>query len=125
MPDGGRLRIETEQVVVHERDAQWQNVVNPHSSVRLSVSDTGTGMDAATAARIFEPFFTTKALGIGTGIGLASCHEIILQHGGTITVASVLGRGTTFTIDLPCCAPAPVTIDVFARTPNPVSSLPS
>ena len=123
MPDGGCLRIETKHVVVDERDGQPHNVMNPRSSARLCVSDTGSGMDAATAARIFEPFFTTKALGTGTGIGLATCHEIVQEHGGTIRFTTSLGHGTTFTIDLPCCAPAPSKIDLFARTPDALSSI--
>jgi two-component system, cell cycle sensor histidine kinase and response regulator CckA len=125
MPNGGRLRIETKHIVIDERDGQPHNVMNPPSSVRLCVSDTGSGMDAATAARIFEPFFTTKALGTGTGIGLATCHEIVLQHGGTIGVTSALGRGTTFRIDLPCCVPAIVNIDLLTRMLDAISSVPS
>jgi PAS domain S-box-containing protein len=123
MPDGGRLRIETKLVAVDERDGQPHNVINPPSSARLCVSDTGSGIDAATAARIFEPFFTTKALGTGAGIGLATCHEIVQEHGGTIRFTTSLGHGTTFTIDLPCCAPASSKIDLFASTPDALSSI--
>src|SRR5262245_6764853 len=92
MPQGGRLTLRTQ--VIRDR-------------VRLIVADTGCGMDAATRAHIFEPFFTTKPLGEGTGIGLATVHGIVEQSGGTITVESALGQGTTFRIELPACAEKP------------------
>src|SRR6185295_1827885 len=73
--------------------------------VRLEIADTGRGIQPEVLARIFEPFFTTKPAGEGTGLGLSLCRSIIEDHGGTITVESVPGRGTTFGVELPVVAP--------------------
>jgi len=79
----------------------------PSSALRLTVSDTGCGMDPRTAARMFDPFFTTKPAGAGTGLGLSVVHGIIDQHGGRIVVDSKVGRGTRFDIYLPADTSVP------------------
>lgn len=100
MPNGGKLHIETENTVVEDSLAPKLGVT-PGPFVRLTISDTGTGMDDETRARIFEPFYTTKAVGKGSGLGLATVYGIIKQSGGYIEVDSKVGRGTSFQVYLP------------------------
>ncbi len=101
MPKGGRLKIGTSNAVLDEDYCRQHVYARPGSYVRLSVSDTGIGMDAATKERIFEPFFTTKEVGKGTGLGLATALGVVNQHGGSIAVETELGVGTSFHVYMP------------------------
>jgi CheY-like chemotaxis protein len=100
MPNGGDLYLETGTITID--DAYYTPYqAKPGRYAKVSVTDTGTGMDASTRQRIFDPFFTTKKMGRGTGLGLASAYGIINNHEGIITVYSEIGHGTTFNIHLP------------------------
>ena len=99
MAEGGVLTVEV--ATVEPAPGGGGSAPDAGRFVTIAVTDTGCGMDAATAGRIFEPFFTTKEQGKGTGLGLSTVYGIVEQSGGSVTVDSVPGRGTTFTVALP------------------------
>ena len=98
MPSGGRLVISTASVAMGETSE------HPGAWALLEVRDTGVGMPPEVQARMFEPFYTTKEVGQGTGLGLATTHGIVTQHGGWIAVDTAVGEGTTFRVYLPALA---------------------
>lgn len=103
MPGGGEMTLSTQNMILDEL------FVKPHKAkpgryVKISITDTGIGMDEPTRQRVFEPFFTTKGRGRGTGLGLASAYGIIRNHGGFITLYSERGHGTAFNLYLPVSA---------------------
>ncbi len=101
MPDGGRLVIDTRVVELDRDFLQEHPDAVPGRYVRVTVEDSGTGMDPEVAARAFEPFFSTKRKGEGTGLGLATVYGIVTAAGGLISVYSEPGEGTVFRVHLP------------------------
>ncbi|HZR22729.1 MAG TPA: ATP-binding protein [Vicinamibacterales bacterium] len=100
MSDGGELKVKTEKLELKSPETVDAEI-EPGTYVRLSISDTGTGMPPEVAARVFEPFFTTKTGGAGTGLGLSMVYGFAKQSGGAVTIDSTPGRGTTVTMYLP------------------------
>ena len=117
MPKGGKITFETANVTIDQTYAQQHLFIKPGRYVLLSVSDTGTGMDAETKSHAFEPFFTTKPIGKGTGLGLSTVFGIVKQSGGSIGIYSEPGHGTKFKIHLPLC-------EVAAEVPQETKPVP-
>ena len=105
MPGGGRLTVEVDDATLEEGQTTIANA-RPGDYVRVSVTDTGVGMDEETLGQIFEPFFTTKPAGQGTGLGLSIVYGVVKQHEGHIAVSSAPGEGTTFHVYFPVHAQA-------------------
>jgi signal transduction histidine kinase/CheY-like chemotaxis protein len=115
MNGAGALTISCEETTIADHQAPALHIP-PGRYAHLRVTDTGSGMDEATRSRAFEPFFTTKALGKGTGLGLSTVWGIVQSHGGTITIDSELGRGTSFSIYLPITKELPTPTQKRAPT---------
>ncbi|MBV9774117.1 MAG: response regulator [Gemmatimonadetes bacterium] len=122
MPDGGTLLIATATVSIDAEEAVAHPGAVPGTYVRLSVSDTGTGIPEEVRARIFEPFFTTKEQGKGTGLGLSTVQGIVRHAGGHLRVASEPGRGTVFSVYLPLEAEEPEHLPAAGTAPPPSGS---
>ena len=99
---GGTMHVTLERVMIDSGFIKTQPLLNEGPYIKLSVRDTGEGIDLKTLERIFDPFFTTKAQGKGTGLGLATVHGIVTRLQGIVQVDSTPGQGSTFTVYLPC-----------------------
>ena len=119
MPSGGRIRMETENVLVNGEYVRAHPWAKAGRYVLLTVSDTGGGMPPDVVERVFEPFFTTKDKGSGTGLGLATVHGIVLQHGGIAHVYSEVGKGTAFKVYLPIALRSAARVETKVEAPIP------
>lgn len=117
---GGVMQVTLDTVEIDAHAVKQQPDLNVGSYLKLSISDTGPGMDDKIVARIFEPFFSTKPLGNGSGLGLATSHGIIKDHGGVIIVDSIPGQGSTFHVFIPVLEGA----EIDAAQPGGAADLP-
>jgi PAS domain S-box-containing protein len=122
MPAGGRLAIEVTEAEIDKAFCVDRPDMQPGHYAMMSISDSGCGMPQEVLSRLFEPFFTTKERGKGTGLGLATVYGIIKQSGGSITVYSEVGLGTTFKIFLPLTTEASTRLVSRAPTEGPAAS---
>jgi two-component system cell cycle sensor histidine kinase/response regulator CckA len=99
--EGGTLTVSLTAVAILDQDVQNFPQMHPGNYLKLSIADTGCGIPPTTINRIFEPYYTTKPTGEGTGLGLATVHGIVKDHGGAVNVYSETGCGATFHIFLP------------------------
>lgn len=110
---GGILTVGLEEIHITSQNKAFPELT-PGCYAKISIQDTGTGMDKKTIDRIFDPYFTTKEFGEGTGLGLASVHGIVKSHGGKITVESVPGEGSVFNVYFKTIHQAPVSADILS-----------
>jgi PAS domain S-box-containing protein len=123
MPEGGELVFGTSRVTLDEEQCRTSlQRLSPGPHLKITVSDTGVGMDEATRRRLFEPFFTTKEPGAGTGMGLAGVYGTVVNHKGAIQVRTEVRQGSTFTMLLPAIEAAEVQAGSSSAAPQPVPS---
>ena len=121
MPTGGTLTIEAANVEIDEHYASMHFAIEPGPYVVLTVTDSGTGMTPQVRDRLFEPFFTTKGPGKGTGLGLAMVHGVVTRCGGSVSVYTEVGRGTSFKVYFPRAAGADAVVEPPSPAPQSIS----